>query len=73
VTSTPALPAGPPLPADNDLHHELTPEQASRLAVTALAADIAYWAHATAVDGRVAVDDLTRTLDIVRQASVPQV
>jgi hypothetical protein len=55
-----------------DLHPELNPEQASRLAVTALVADIAYWAHTTSVDGRVTVDDLTRTLDIVRQASVPQ-
>ena len=55
-----------------DAHHELTPEQASRLAVQALAADIEYWAHATSVDGRVAVDDLIRTLDIVRQTAIPQ-
>ena len=55
-----------------DTHHELTPEQASRLAVTALAADIAYWAYATSVDGRVAVDDLARTLDIVRRSAITE-
>jgi hypothetical protein len=55
-----------------DAAHELTPEQASGLAVTALAADLAYWAHTTSVNGRVAVDDLTRALDAVRQTALPQ-
>lgn len=55
-----------------DAAHELTPEQASRLAVTALAADIAYWAHTTSVDGRIAVDDLTRALDNIRQTTFHQ-
>ena len=55
-----------------DAHHELTPEQASGLSVTALAADIAYWAHSTSVDGRVAVDDLTRALDAIRQTAIRQ-
>jgi hypothetical protein len=55
-----------------DAHHELTPELASGLAVTALAADLAYWAHTTCVDGRVTVDDLTRALDALRQTAPHQ-
>jgi hypothetical protein len=55
-----------------DAHHELAPEQASVLAVTALAADLAYWAHTASVDGRVAVDDLARALDAIRQTAIHQ-
>jgi hypothetical protein len=55
-----------------DAAHELTPEQASRLAVTALAADLAHWARASSVDGHVAVDDLTRALDAIRQTTFHQ-
>jgi hypothetical protein len=50
---------------------KLTVEQASRLAVTALAADLEYWARTVAVDGRVGLNDLTRALDTVRETSVP--
>ena len=53
-----------------DTHHELTPEHASGLAVTALAADIAYWAHTASVDGRVTVADLARALDAIRQTAI---
>jgi hypothetical protein len=51
---------------------ELDPELASRLAVTAVAADLEYWARSTAVDGRVGLNDLIRTLDLVREASSPE-
>jgi hypothetical protein len=51
---------------------ELDPELASRLAVTAVAADLEYWARGTAVDGRVGLNDLIRTLDVIREASSPE-
>ncbi|HEY2296557.1 MAG TPA: hypothetical protein VGH43_02415 [Jatrophihabitans sp.] len=50
-------------------HDELTPELASRMATTAVAADLEYWARCAAVDGRVGVNDLIRTLDVIREAS----
>jgi hypothetical protein len=49
----------------------LTAEEASRLAVTALATDLEYWARTVAVGGRVGLNDLTRALDTVRETSVP--
>ncbi|MFC4949078.1 hypothetical protein [Pseudonocardia sp. GCM10023141] len=52
-------------------HSDLTPEHASRLAVTALVADLEYWARSVAVDGHLAVVDLIRTLDLVRDTTVP--
>lgn len=55
----------------NEHGEELTPEQASRLAVTALVTDLEYWARTVSVDGSVGVNDLTRALDIFREASVP--
>jgi hypothetical protein len=48
----------------------LTVEEASRLAVTALAADLEFWARAVSVDGWVGVNDLIRTLDLVRETAV---
>lgn len=53
------------------IHQGITAEQASRMAVTALASDIEYWARESARDGQVSVDDLTRVLDVVREASRP--
>jgi hypothetical protein len=55
-----------------DTQPDLTPEQASRLAVTAVAADLEYWARTASVDGRVGLNDLTRTLDLIREASAPE-
>jgi hypothetical protein len=52
---------------------ELTVEEASRLAVTALAADLEFWAREVSVDGWVGVNDLIRTLDLVREAGAPAV
>jgi hypothetical protein len=51
-----------------DDHEELTAEQASRMSVTAVAADLEYWARTISVDGRVGLNDLTRTLDVIREA-----
>ena len=48
---------------------ELTPEQASSLAVTAAAADLEYWARTASVDGRVGLNDLVRALDVIRAAN----
>ena len=50
----------------------LTVEEASRLAVTATAADLEDWARDAAVHGRVELSALVDTLDILRAASNPQ-
>ena len=50
----------------------LTSEESSRLAVTATAADLEYWAHHIAVEGQVELLDLLRVLDALRASSVPQ-
>ena len=52
--------------------HDLTPEHASRLAVLALAADLEYWARAVATNGYIGLNDLTRTLDIIRDAAAAE-
>lgn len=52
--------------------HELTPERVSRMAVTAVTADIEYWARTACVDAQVGINDLLRTLDVVREASTPE-
>ena len=36
-----------------DIQHALTPELASRMAVTAVTTDIEYWARTACVDGHV--------------------
>jgi hypothetical protein len=51
---------------------ELTTEQASRQAVTAVTADLEYWASSAAVGGQVGLNDLIRALDVFREASVPE-
>ena len=48
---------------------ELTPELASRMAVIAVTTDIEYWARTACVDGQVGMNDLIRTLDVIREAS----
>ncbi|MDX6241629.1 MAG: hypothetical protein QOG10_6453 [Kribbellaceae bacterium] len=57
----------------NDAHGELTVEQASCLAVTAVTADLEYWARtASSGDGRVGLNDLVRVLDVIRLESTPE-
>jgi hypothetical protein len=51
---------------------QLSVDEASRLAVTATAADLEHWARSVAVHGHVALDDLVDVLDLLREASVPQ-
>jgi len=53
-------------------HHELGLEQASRMAVTAVTSDLEFWARTASVDGRVGLNDLTGTLDVIRLASTPE-
>jgi hypothetical protein len=53
-----------------DDYEELTPEQASRMSVTAVTADLEFWARTASVDGRIGLNDLTRTLDVIREASM---
>ncbi|HEX3930112.1 MAG TPA: hypothetical protein VHW64_05380 [Nocardioides sp.] len=53
-------------------HHDLSLEDASRLAVTATAADLEHWACSVAAHGQVALDDLLAVLDLLRDASTPQ-
>jgi hypothetical protein len=55
-----------------DADIELTPEQASRLAVTAVTADVEYWARTASVQGHVGLNDLIRTLDMIRLANTPE-
>jgi hypothetical protein len=55
-----------------DAQHELTADQASRMAVTAVTSDLEYWARCTSIDGRVGLNELTRILDVIREASAPE-
>lgn len=54
-------------------HHGLTLEQASRMAATAVTSDLEYWARTASVDGRVGLNDLIRAIDVIREASTPDV
>jgi hypothetical protein len=51
---------------------ELSVDEASRLAVTATAADLEYWARSVAVHGKVDLHDLVGVLDALFAASAPQ-
>jgi hypothetical protein len=53
-----------------DTHQELTAEQASRMAVTAVTTDLEYWARCASVDGRVGLNELTRILDVIREVAL---
>jgi hypothetical protein len=55
-----------------DFTEHLSVDESSRLAVTATAADLEYWAHSVAVDGRVGVDDLVDVLRALREHSIPR-
>ena len=46
------------------------PEQTSRWAVTAVTADLEYWARTVSVDGRIGLNDLTRTLEMLGASAV---
>jgi hypothetical protein len=50
---------------------ELTQEFASRLAVTAVTADLEFWARNASVEGYVGLNDLIQILDVIRLASGP--
>jgi hypothetical protein len=52
--------------------HELSVDEASRLAVTATVTDLEHWARSVAVHGQVDLNDLFGCLDAFRAASVPQ-
>ena len=51
---------------------DLTVDEAIRLAVTAAAADLEYWARSVAHLGQVDLEELIGVLDVVRADSVPQ-
>jgi hypothetical protein len=55
-----------------DVEDELTQEYASRLAVTAVTADLEYWARNTSVEGYLGLNDLIQILDVIRLASAPE-
>jgi hypothetical protein len=55
-----------------DAGDELIQDHASRLAVTAVTADLEYWARNASVGGYVGLNDLIQTLDLLRGASVPE-
>jgi hypothetical protein len=52
--------------------HEISVDEASRLAVTATVDDLEYWCGTVAVDGRVDLSDLVGCLNTLRAASAPQ-
>jgi hypothetical protein len=51
----------------------LTADEASRLAVTATAADLEDWARDAAFEGRVELDALIDVLAVLRADSIPDV
>jgi hypothetical protein len=53
------------------VENEPTPEYASRLAITAVTADLEYWARNAAVGGYVGLNDLIQILDVIRVATGP--
>ena len=55
-----------------NIPEQLSVDEASRLAVTATAADLEYWARSVAVHGQVDFHDLVHFLDALREASAPQ-
>ena len=52
-----------------DAGDELTHEYASRLAVTAVTADLEYWGRNSSVEGHVGLNDLIQILDVIRLAA----
>ncbi len=52
-----------------NLSHDLGVEAAGRLAVTAVPADLEYWARSVSLDGRIHVDALVDVLEALRAAS----
>lgn len=50
---------------------ERAEEYASRLAITAVTADLEYWARNAAVEGRVGLNDLIQVLDVIRRTTGP--
>ena len=55
-----------------DASLESTPELASRMAVVAVTAGVEPWARTVSVDGRVGLQDLTRTLEVIRLAAAAE-
>jgi hypothetical protein len=53
-------------------HHHLSVEEASRLAVTATAADLGDWASDVASDGKVDLVELIGVLDVLRSSCQPE-
>jgi hypothetical protein len=51
---------------------DLTADEASRLAVTAVTADLEYWAHSVVAHGKIELDDLISVLEVLRADSVPR-
>ena len=55
-----------------NMTQQLSAAEASRLAVTATAADLEDWARSVAVHGQVDFHDLVGVLDVLRAASAPR-
>jgi hypothetical protein len=55
-----------------DAGDELTQEHASRLALTAVTADLEHWARNASVQGYVGLNDLIQVLDMIRLDSAPE-
>jgi hypothetical protein len=70
VCLRPEVVTSPTADSSTSSEADLTAEEASRMAVTAVTSDLEYWARSASVDGRVGLNDLTRVLDVIRQSSV---
>ena len=66
------LPTNSPAEVPMNTAHELSAEEASRLADTATVADLEDWARGAAVHGHVDLTDLVDVLDVLRSHSGPQ-
>jgi hypothetical protein len=61
----------PPETSIEEIPDELTAEESSRMAVTAVVTDLEHWARTSSNNGHVGVNDLIRVLDMLREASLP--
>jgi hypothetical protein len=55
----------------NTMSDELSPEEAGRITVMAVTADLEHWARRAAVGGNVSLRELYGVLDTLRSTSLP--
>jgi hypothetical protein len=55
----------------NVMSDELSSEEAGRITVMAVTADLEHWARSAAVGGKISLRDLYQALDALRSTSLP--